>query len=368
LVKERFQRFKRIFYLTFLVINIIFAASLLVAYLSVSINPEDFALPAFFGLAYPYLLLINIIIAGIWAVNLKYEALISVIIIALGFTHFSNYIKLIKPSGNIQGSFKVMSYNVRLFNYFEGEGAENSEKKILSLVKSQQPDIFCVQEFFIKGDVDSKDAEIKKALGGKYYSHIKLFGRGRNRFYGIATYSKFPIVSKGDIVHPGSSSLSIYTDVLIGSDTFRVFNNHLQSFRLHRMESSFMEELVDSDDKQTLNEIKTVSRSLREGFRRRALQAQVVKSYISRSKYPVIVAGDFNDTPVSYAYRKIRKGLNDAFVKSGYGAGFTYRGNYPPNRIDYILYDNRLTSTRFSILRVRYSDHYPVMAWFRKSN
>jgi endonuclease/exonuclease/phosphatase family metal-dependent hydrolase len=260
-----------------------------------------------------------------------------------------------------------MSYNIRLFNYLEGNKGGNSEKKILSLAKSQQPDILCFQELFLNGDASDKDLEIKKALGGKYYSHIKLFGRGRNKFYGIATYSRFPIVGKGEIVHPGSSSLSIYTDIVIGSDTFRVFNNHLQSFRLQRLETSFMEELVDSEDKQTLNEIRTVSRSLSEGFKRRAIQAQVVKNYINRSPYPVIVAGDFNDTPVSYSYRKIRKGLNDSFVKSGYGAGFTYNGNYPPNRIDYILYGNDLVSTNFSILRVRYSDHYPIIAWFRKA-
>jgi len=367
LATEKLQKLKKILYRTFLVLNIIFVASLLIAYLSVSINPEDFALPAFFGLAYPYLLLINIIIAVIWAVNLRYEALISVFVIAIGFTHFSNYIKLIKPSGAKAGTFKVVSYNIRLFNFFEGNKEGDSEKKILALMKAQQPDILCIQELFLNGDASEKDLEIKKALGGKYYSHIKLFGRGRNKFYGIATYTRFPIVGKGDIVHPRSSSLSIYTDIVIGNDTFRVFNNHLQSFRLQRLETSFMEELVDSEDKQTLTEIRTVSRSLTEGFKRRALQAQVVKNFINRSPHPVIVAGDFNDTPVSYAYRKIRKGLNDSFVKSGYGAGFTYHGNYPPNRIDYILYGNDLVSTNFSILRVRYSDHYPIIAWLKKA-
>ena len=357
---------RKILHRTFLVINIIFALAMLVAYLSVSINPEDFALPAFFGLAYPYILLINIVIAVVWAVNLRYEALLSVVIIAIGFTHFTNYIRLFKPHRDKQNTFKVLSYNIRLFNYFEGNGVENSEKQILSLIRSQQPDIICFQELFFNGDANEKDQEIKKALGGKYYSHLKFFGRGRNKFYGIATYSKFPIVGKGEIIHPGSASLSIYTDFAIATDTFRIFNNHLQSFRLMRTGSSFVEELVDSDDKQTLNEIRTVSRSLREGFKKRALQAQVVKNYISRSPYPVIVAGDFNDTPVSYSYTKIRKGLNDAFVRSGYGAGFTYRGNYPPNRIDYILYGNSLVSTNFSIIRVKYSDHYPIVAWFRR--
>jgi len=366
LVKQTATGLKKILHRSFLIINILFSLALLFSYLAVSINPEDFALPAFFGLAYPYLLLINIVVVVIWAVNLRWEAVISVAVIALGFTHFTNYIRLFKPHRETQNTFKVMSYNIRLFNYFEGNGVENSEKKILALVRSQQPDIVCFQELFLNGDANDKDQEIKKAMGGRYYSHIKFFGRGRNKFYGIATYSRFPIVGKGDIIHPGSASLSIFTDIAVGNDTFRIFNNHLQSFRLKRVESSFVEELVDSDDKQTLNEIRTVSRSLKEGFKRRAIQAQVVKSYINRSPFPVIVAGDFNDTPVSYSYRKIRKGLNDAFVKSGYGAGFTYRGNYPPNRIDYILFGNSLRSTNFSIIRVKYSDHYPVMAWFRK--
>jgi len=111
-----------------------------------------------------------------------------------------------------------------------------------------------------------------------------------------------------------------------------------------------------------------LSKSLKKGFVKRALQAQVVKGNINRSKYPVIVLGDFNDTPVSYSYRKIRKGLNDSFVNSGYGAGFTYRGNYPPNRIDYILYDDSLVNSFFEIKKVKYSDHYPIVAYFRKKD
>jgi endonuclease/exonuclease/phosphatase family metal-dependent hydrolase len=359
---------RKILYRLFLAINIFFAAALLLTYLAVHINPEDFALPAFFGLAYPYILLVNFIIAIIWAVNLRFEALISVLVIALGFNHLSNYIQFSRPSAEKQGTFRIMSYNLRLFNYFETPKRVGSEKKILEYVKTIQPEIVCFQELYIKGSYLEKDQEIRKMLGGKYYSHTKLLGRGKNQYYGIATYSRYPIISKGEIRHPGSASLSIYSDIVIQKDTFRIFNNHLQSFRLRKMERSLIEELASSEDNQTIDEIKTLSVSLKQGFVRRALQAQVVKNYINRSPYPVIVLGDFNDTPVSYSYRKIRKGLNDAFVKSGYGAGFTYRGNYPPNRIDYILFDDYLISTRFDILRVKYSDHYPIVASFRKRN
>ena len=359
---------RKILYKILLAVNTVFAFSLLVSYLAVSISPGDFALPAFFGLAYPYLLLINIILVIIWAMLLRFEALISVVIIAIGFTHFSNYIKLTRPSGDKSNTFKVLSYNVRLFNYFENYHGVTSERKVIEFLKAQKPDIICLQEFFISGNPAEEESAILTALGGKYYSHLKVLGSGKNRFYGIATFSKYPIISKGEIIHPGSSSLSIYTDVLIQKDTFRIYNNHLQSFRLRRMERSFIEELTASEDKENIGEVKSLSVSLKKGFVKRALQAQVVKDHINRSPFPVIVLGDFNDTPVSYAYRKIRKGLNDSFVNSGYGAGFTYQGNYPPNRIDYILYDKTLINTYFEIIKAKYSDHYPIIAYFRMKN
>jgi endonuclease/exonuclease/phosphatase family metal-dependent hydrolase len=359
---------RKLLYRILLAVNIFFAVTLLFSYLAVHVNPDDFALPAFFGLAYPYLLLINIIIVIIWAMLLRFEALISVVIIAIGFHHFSNYIQLFKPARDKSNTFKVLSYNVRMFNYFENKKGLTSEKRVLEFLKSQKPDIFCLQEFFVSGNPDLAEAEVNTALGGKYFSHLKVLGSGKNHYYGIATFSRYPIVRKGEIIHPGSSSLSIYTDVVIKQDTFRIYNNHLQSFRLMRMERSFIEEITASDDKKTLGEVKDISVSLKKGFVRRAIQSQVVKDLVNKSPYPVIVLGDFNDTPVSYAYTKIRKGLNDSFVNSGYGAGFTYKGNYPPNRIDYILYDNALINSWFEIIKVKFSDHYPIVAYFRQKS
>ncbi len=235
----------------------------------------------------------------------------------------------------------------------------------MNFIKTQNADIVCLQEFFILGNPSREEDEIIKGLGGNYYSHMKIFKVNKNRYYGIVTFSRYPIVNKGEIIHENSSSLSIFSDVIIKRDTFRIFNNHLQSFMLKRMSRSFIEELSSTENKETVDEMKNLSRSLKKGFSMRSRQAQLVKSYINKSPYPVIVVGDFNDTPVSYTYWKIRKGLADSFVTSGYGAGFTYKGNYPPNRIDYILYDKNLINTFFEIKKVIYSDHYPIIAYFR---
>ncbi len=346
-----------------LLVNIFFVAALLISYLAVPISPEDFILPAFFGLMYPYLLVINIVIAMIWAVNLKYYAFISVVAIAIGFNHMGDFIRFSKPRGENIARFTVMSYNVRLFNHYEGPGSPTTENSIIKLVGESKPGILCLQEYFGDKNLGTVNRKIAAAMGQNVETHIKVIARSNGWYYGIATFSRFPIISRGEIIHPNSSSLSIYTDILVGTDTFRIFNNHLQSFRLKRMEGSFVDELIDKQE-QAVSELKSVSVGLRAGFVKRAMQAKVLHAFIESSPYPVIVAGDFNDTPVSYSYRKVRKGLSDSFVKTGYGAGFTYKGKYPSNRIDYILHDSKLKPTWFSVMKVKYSDHYPVMAGF----
>ncbi len=359
---------KKILYRISLGVTIIFALSLLLSYLAMHVNPSDFALPAFFGLAYPYLLLANILIAIAWLVALRFEALISVVVIAIGYNHFSNYIKLTNPSGGKSNTFKVLSYNVRLFNYYETRNGVYSPKRVLDFLKSQNADIICLQEFFLLGNPDVEKEAMLRELGSKYNIHFKLLKVSNNRYYGIATFSRFPIANKGEFVHNNSSSLSIYTDVVINRDTFRIFNNHLQSFMLKRMNKSLLDEMASSGNKELMDEVKSLSISLKKGFVNRSQQAQLLKNKVNNSPYPVIVLGDFNDTPVSYTYWKICKGLDDAFLTSGYGAGFTYKGNYPPNRIDYILYDNKLVNTYFEIKKIKYSDHYPIEAYFRLSN
>lgn len=346
-------------------LNGIAALSLLTAYASVLINPEIIAFPAFFGLAYPYLLLINVVFVVIWAVNFKKEIFISILVIALGYNHFNNFIRFRNVESG-EADFSLMTYNIRLFNHYDSD--RNSENDILTYLKSEHPDILCLQEFYINGPVSGLERRFAYPVNKDYNVHKKFIHIRDKRHYGIVTLTSFPIVGRGDIIHTNSASLSIYTDIVIDSDTFRIYNNHLQSFKLRRMEKSLLEELYASEQIGTVKDLRDLSFSLKQGFARRAHQAKMVREHINSSPYPVIVCGDFNDTPISYSYRKIRKGLKDAFVESGTGAGFTYKGNYPPNRIDYILFDNRLMSEGFETDRVKYSDHYPVKAYFSISH
>lgn len=343
--------------------NIIVAIALLFSYLAPIVNPSVFILPAFFGLAYPYLLVLNIFFIILWASFIKWEIIISIVAILAGFSHFTNFVRFKKKDNSAEGTFKVLSYNVRLFNAYE-KNNNDTESKILDYIKEQGADIVCLQEMFSNNERGVEGNRVLSSTGNRYYSHTKFIGSDNKRFYGIGTYSKYKIVNRGDIYHPNSSSLTIFSDIVIDQDTFRIFNNHLQSFKLKNMERSFIEEVMSLDERESRNEVKELSSSLRNGFLRRSAQADIVKEAVNNSPYPVIVLGDFNDTPISYTYHKLRKGLNDSFVESGYGAGFTYKGVYPTNRIDFILFSDKLDCKYFEVLKVKYSDHYPVFSNF----
>ena len=342
-------------------LNLLVAAALLTAYAAVHITPVKLVFPAFFGLAYPYILLANLLFLVFWAANLKKEALLSLTVILLGVTHLNNYIRFGGVAGE-EGNLSLFTYNVRLFNRYEGTGS--TERDVAAIINGESPAIICLQEFYSSQEGYNSVRDFASLLSGRYEIHSKSMPDRTNTFYGIVTLSTFPVINRGDIVHPLSSSLTIFTDIVIGGDTIRVYNNHLQSFRLKKIERSFLENLSSGSDNEFIKEFRVLSGSLRQGFIERARQADALRQHIRESPYPVIICGDFNDTPVSYSYRKIRKGLNDAFLVAGNGAGFTYRDKYPPNRIDYILYEDPLKCTGFKIIREKLSDHYPVKAHF----
>lgn len=357
-----------------LLVNLAAAMSLLMAYLSVYINPARLAFPAFFGLAFYYLLPLNLLFVLIWIARLRKEFLISLMVIILGINHMNNifpvFNKQKKAEGEVQELFRLSTYNARLFNLYGESEEERVEEKMMDLLSSLETDILCLQEFYEPGGSVSRREEVLAALGSGFHCHSKLLPHRGQSSYGIATFSRYPITGRGDIYHPNSASLTIYTDFNIKGDTVRVYNNHLQSIRLGRMERKVFQNPGLGDDIASMKEIKRISSSLRQAFIGRAHQADALAAHIAECPYPVIVCGDFNDTPVSYAYRRILASLEDAFVRCGKGAGFTYKGNYPANRIDYILYQPSLIPSDFKIQRKRYSDHYPIscsFALFRKS-
>lgn len=355
-----------------IIANFLVAVLLLLSYTAPFINPAKILLPAFLGLAYPYLLLANFIFFIYFTIRLRRELLISLAAILIGWGHLMNFIPMNFAARNEQHDteqkeeFRVMSYNVRTFDQFNWSNEEDYIEGIYQLIADESPDILCIQEFYTVNRPGMRESDVRRSLSD--HPHFSIYYSLRNQTggdFGIATFSKYPIIKTSRIPFDNSLNHAVYTDINLGKDTIRVFNIHLQSIRFVERNYSFIDTLSLKYSNKQLAEFRDIGMRLRDAFVRRAEQSNIIYNYIQESPYPVIVVGDFNDTPVSYAYRKIQKGLFDAFRESGRGFGNTYAGDLPSYRIDFILYSKPLESVKFTRLKSKYSDHYPISASFQ---
>lgn len=348
-----------------LTVNYVAVLCLLLAYLSVYINPQDFWLFSFFGLLYPVLFLINLGFVVFWAVRKNRLFLISLITMLIGWYHFNNTFQFRlfqKEPVSPVNSFSFLSYNVRLFNFYEWNKTPETGVRILELLNNHNTDIICVQEYFYHPDNPLNEHPEYKKLHQRY-SHIAYSNvRQGNRNLGNAIFSRYPIARSGTIRFKNSHNISIYSDIIINDDTIRVYNNHLQSIEISGNLNHLLEGYTETN--QTFTGLRMILASIKNAFVKRSLQLQVLMEHIEKSPYPVIIAGDFNETPVSYTYRTLRKTLRDAFVNSGRGMGTTYITRIPYLRIDFILYDKSLESFHYRKIPVVFSDHFPMKSSF----
>ena len=350
-----------------LILNILGAIAMLLAYLAPIVNPARMVIPALFGLAYPYLLMMHLAFLCYWLIRLKKEILISLIVVLLGWNHLNNLLPLnLRPSEipvntSQDRLLKALSYNVRGFDIFQWSKEPEANKEIFKFLETQEPQLVCFKEYYTSSLSGQTHAYIASQL--KYLPHNAVYytaDHTNSNGFGIATFCKYPILKKSRIPFNSSFNAAMYTDILFQSDTIRVFNIHLQSIRFQEDNYAFMDTARLKYNNEQISEIRAIGSRLKTAFSKRAEQAQVIASYIKDSPHPVLVMGDFNDTPQSYAYRKIKKGLDDSFRKSGRGFGNTYAGELPSFRIDYIMYGPPLISSEFLRIKTDYSDHYPI--------
>ena len=358
---------KNFIYRILLLINVLVIVPMLLGYLSVYVNPEKVWWLAMFGLGYPYLLVINVLFAVFWMYKKRWAFLYSLLVILIGWSFLGRTFQLVvSNSEHVSGSpFNLLSYNVRYFDKFNWTDDLETPAKIGRFLEEKNADIICLQEISSNNRIQVKrHPQLKSVVkGNRYFADFAKSPKGY-KATGMITISKFPIVGKGTIQFDNSSNLAIYTDHKINTDTLRVFNVHLQSIHLDIREYSMFDSLNLKNREQNLREAEDILGHLHRGFVRRAEQALLVNEAIEKSPHPVVVCGDFNDSPVSYAYQKIRGNLNDAFIESGAGISNTYRGKFPSFRIDYILHSERLHSSKYEKHKVKLSDHYPVSCQF----
>lgn len=340
---------------------------LLGAYLGTHISPNTFVYFAFLGLAYPWLILIELVFGAIWVFVKWRYALITVTVILVGFNHLRDFYSLFSFQDDIENPVKVLSYNVQVFDVYNFNEREHKRDEIFHFLDEQDADILCFQEFYHQensSDFVTKDSMVKM-LGTSYDHERYTHALTQKRYFGVATFSKYPIVGRGEIDFENDDNNScIYSDILINEDTIRVFNAHLGSIRFQNDDYEFFGEEADTRYQYRNKAGRRILGRLKIAFQKRAEQSELVAAEIERSPYPVILCGDLNDTPVSYCYRQFSSILEDAFSYSGEGTGETYIGKVPSNRIDYIFHSSDLMVGAFTTHEIEMSDHKPISAEF----
>ncbi|MBC7863116.1 MAG: endonuclease/exonuclease/phosphatase family protein [Bacteroidia bacterium] len=351
-------------------LNYIAIVALLCSYAARFINPVSFWYLAFFGLAYPVVLLVNIFFILYWTAQLRIYSFLSLIFILLGLRSFFSYVQITLVDTKPQKTdVKVMSYNSMLFDLYNWSHNEKSREEIFGMLEEESPDILCLQEFYTSENPKSfnnKDTLTKFLPTTNIHCEYTTTLRGWDH-WGIATLTKYPIVRKGKLIfNTKTNNICIFTDVIIEKDTVRIYNMHLQSIQFKKDDYKFVSDVVNN--KETQEEIehsKSILRRLKRGFLKRSYQSDLVAEHISKCKYKIIVCGDFNDTPSSYTYSNIRGDMKDAFIEKGSGFEKTYNGKMPAFRIDYILHSKEIETVSYKRIKESTTDHFPVSAYLR---
>ena len=319
-------------------INSVFATVLLLSYVLPFISPKTIPALAVFSLFVPLLFILNITFFVYWLLKAHKNAFLSLVVLVIGWFISPPLIKFSGKEIILNNDLKVMSYNVRLFNHYKHLDDVTTEQKIYEFINNENPDVITMQEFYRSELLDIKLP----------YKYIKTKSKA-NKF-GLAIYSKYPIVNSGSLNFKKSANNTIFADIVKNKDTIRVYNVHLESLKINPEEVNFGQK--DSE---------RLFKRLANGFEKQVAQAELILQHEYSWKGKKIVCGDFNNTAYSWVYQKLSKNKKDAFLKAGTGLGKSFRYMYPM-RIDFIFTDNKTTINQYKTYSdIKLSDHYPIM-------
>jgi endonuclease/exonuclease/phosphatase family metal-dependent hydrolase len=337
-------------------------------YMSQWVSPASFWPLAFLGLLFPVLIVIQFVFILLFLILKSKAIVLPIILILFGWTSITHTFQVSWPVSKPaveNKSIKVMTYNVRLFDIAHyWSGLKDQSEGIFSYVNEQKPDILCFQEFALQDPGKFSIEFIKSKLASLPFSAVEFNFTSQNRKHGLAIFSRYPIIHSGHEHFADTKNMMLYADILIDTDTIRVYNNHLESIHFDRDEFQWIDTTANKT-RIPRDKITEIINRMKGAYVKRATQADIVRKNIDSSPYQVIVCGDFNDTPVSYTTHKIGSNLYDSFRSGGQWLGITFPNVKAPLRIDYILHSKEMVSSNYQTGKIKFSDHRPVSCRIR---
>jgi len=351
--------------------NVCAVAALFVSYLAPVINPKTFWPIAFFGIAYLPLLVVNILFIAYWAFRRGRFVLLSFTAILLGWGTLTKHVGFhtggvdlsADSTGRDPNHVRLLTYNVHFFRTFHQDDTEPTiRNEAMQLMDSVSPDVICIQEYYTRQKGKFRMAKAFEREIGMRYHYFLPTAENEYEAYGMAIFSKYPIVGSGQVSgHEHGVNRVIYADIDKNGRIFRIYNVHLRSIGFQKEDYEFIKRPAKTLEKDAAS-TRRIGARLKWAFSERSAQAEALRRHSQDCKTPYVIAGDFNDTPLSYAVNNVSSDLVNAFREKGRGWGVTYNGDFPNFQIDYILASKDFKVSRYQIIKARLSDHYPVWA------
>ncbi len=317
----------------------------------------------FLTMSLPLAVLAHVLIIVFGGVlGMRRIAMRSLVMVLISFPFWGRTFRFGESREGGDKNLRLLSYNIHQLGI--GIKTQQGEESLISRegiewLKDLNPDIMCFQEAYQSA---GKDRDLVGAMKKIGYGQFVMADPPPNKKSGIqnglAIFSRHKLRNRETKVFGGQNGM-LKCDVIVGTDTLTVINVHLQSMTLN------LRELVEQRQMEGLKSEsrKTVSR-LKSGFEKRDDQIRSLEEWIEQARYPVVVCGDFNETPYGYAYGRISRLLANSFESGGSGFGFTFRNLPYFIRIDNQFYDpDKIELVMFKTVRgVAFSDHRPVVS------
>ena len=322
------------------------------------IHPTEHQMLSNMGMLFPFFLIANLLFLFFWLTFKWKKIWIPILGFVLVFSPLCTYMPLHTTQDVPEGTLKLISYNV--CQYGGNWKYEQGFDTIYNYLKRQQPDIVCLQE-----DADSWRRFVFQRYRKIFpYNDTTIFCNS-GLLNGVGIHTRFPILKKERIPYESTANGSVAYYLDVEGDTVLVINNHLEGTHLSIEERDNYKRLLEGKMRKDTAKAETLFliEKLGRYTSKRAKEADAVHAYIeAHRQYPMIVCGDFNDNPISYARRTVAKGLKDCFVETGRGLGLSYNQKGFVFRIDHILCSEDFEPYNCEVdHEMDASDHYPIL-------
>lgn len=346
-------------------ISILIIALLLLSFGAAYIPPSFTTLFSLLGLGFPvfWILAMGILVV-LLLTRIKWYSIITFLSLLITMPVMLRYYEISFSKKKTQSGYSL--YNLNTYGLRLTEGGSDqllNQKFIHDYINDRGYTIVCFQEYPMKG-----------AKHGKFYSNLKdgldIKNTAMSSYhwdqkytdYILVTASRFSIVDSS-VLKYNSLPFALFTDIAFPEGIIRVYNVHFQSIKLLKERELLMPDNFDKPER-FYDHIISAIRKLSIAFKIREEQSILLSESIKHCPYPVIIAGDLNDTPVSYSYRKIFKGLSDASKNGESGFKRTYKLSKIPLQIDYIMHSRSIKSVGYTVTDHVISDHSAISTNF----